>query len=89
MAGVTVANKIFAVIFAVLVGYGIDADVLHGADYRIATDTAQMQVTSADLAAAGQYGIFGAAPGYTGQSTAPALTLTGGAVVTKDVVLMP
>ncbi|MEN4945422.1 hypothetical protein [Pseudomonas proteolytica] len=37
---------------AVLVGYGIDADVLHGADYRIATDTAQMQVTSADLAAA-------------------------------------
>ena len=46
-------------------------------------------VFSADLAAAGQYGIFGAAPGYTGQSTAPALTLTGGAVVTKDVVLMP
>ncbi|QZI70543.1 hypothetical protein K5F93_30145 [Pseudomonas protegens] len=37
---------------AVLVGYGIDADVLHGADYRIATDSAQMRVTSADLAAA-------------------------------------
>lgn len=46
-------------------------------------------VFTADLAAAGQYGIFGAAPGYTGQSTAPALTLTGGAVVTKDVVLTP
>lgn len=37
---------------AVLLGYGIDADVLHGADYRIATDTAQMQVTCGDLAAA-------------------------------------
>lgn len=37
---------------AVLVGYGVDADVLHGADYRIATDTAQMLVTSADLVAA-------------------------------------
>lgn len=46
-------------------------------------------VFTADLAAAGQYGIFGAAPGYTGQSTAPALALTGGAVVTKDVVLTP
>lgn len=36
---------------AVLLGYGIDADVLHGADYRIATDTAQMRVTCGDLAA--------------------------------------
>ncbi|MGY2292736.1 hypothetical protein ACW9H6_25710 [Pseudomonas sp. SDO528_S397] len=35
---------------AVLVGYGVDADVLHNADYRIATDIAQMQVTCADLA---------------------------------------
>ncbi len=46
-------------------------------------------VFTADLAAAGQYGIFGAAPGYTGQNTAPALALTGGAVVTKDLVLTP
>jgi ornithine cyclodeaminase len=37
---------------AVLVGYGVDADVLHGADYRIATDIAQMKVTSGDLVAA-------------------------------------
>ncbi|WP_218189569.1 hypothetical protein [Pseudomonas sp. PA15(2017)] len=37
---------------AVLLGYGIDADVLHGADYRIATDTDQMKVTCGDLAAA-------------------------------------
>ncbi|NQD91281.1 ornithine cyclodeaminase [Pseudomonas sp. CrR25] len=37
---------------AMLLGYGIDADVLHGADYRIATDTAQMLVTCGDLAAA-------------------------------------
>ncbi|MQT89029.1 ornithine cyclodeaminase [Pseudomonas helleri] len=36
---------------AVLLGYGVDADVLHGADYRIATDTEQMKVTCADLAA--------------------------------------
>ncbi len=35
---------------AVLVGYGVDADVLHGADYRITTDTSQMQVTCTDLA---------------------------------------
>ncbi|WP_243667330.1 hypothetical protein [Pseudomonas brassicae] len=27
----------------VLLGYGIDADVLHGADYRIATDSDQMR----------------------------------------------
>lgn len=46
-------------------------------------------VFTADLAAAGQYGIFGTAPGYTGQNTAPALALTGGAVVTKDLVLTP
>lgn len=37
---------------AVLLGYGVDADVLHGADYRIATDIAQMKVTCGDLAAA-------------------------------------
>lgn len=35
---------------AVLVGYGIDADVLQGADYVLATDEAQMRVTSGDLA---------------------------------------
>lgn len=34
---------------AVLLGYGIDADVLHGADYRIATDIAQMKGTCGDL----------------------------------------
>jgi len=36
---------------AVLLGYGIHADVLHLSDYRIATDTAQMHVTCGDLAA--------------------------------------
>lgn len=36
---------------AILPGYGIDADVLHGADYRIATDIEQMKVTCGDLAA--------------------------------------
>lgn len=35
---------------AILAGYGINADVLHSADYRIATDAAQMQVTAGDLA---------------------------------------
>ena len=35
---------------AVLLGYGVDADVLHGADYRITTDRAQMSVTCGDLA---------------------------------------
>ncbi|MGN6650644.1 ornithine cyclodeaminase family protein [Trinickia sp.] len=34
---------------AVLVGYGIHADALHRADYRIATSQAQMQVTGRDL----------------------------------------
>lgn len=34
---------------ALLVGYGIHADALHGADYRIATSEAQMQVTGVDL----------------------------------------
>ncbi|WP_230943755.1 ornithine cyclodeaminase family protein [Burkholderia anthina] len=34
---------------ALLVGYGIHADALHCADYRIATSEAQMQVTGADL----------------------------------------
>jgi len=33
----------------VLLGYGVHADVLHGADYRIATDAAQMQITGTDL----------------------------------------
>jgi ornithine cyclodeaminase/alanine dehydrogenase-like protein (mu-crystallin family) len=37
---------------SVLLGYGIAADVLHGADYRIATDRAQMKVTGTDLALA-------------------------------------
>ncbi|GGK43528.1 hypothetical protein GCM10010124_40380 [Pilimelia terevasa] len=36
---------------AVLLGYGVHADVCHGADYRIATDTAQMYATSDDLRA--------------------------------------
>ena len=36
---------------AVLLGYGIDADVLHCSDYRIATDVEQMSVTCGDLAA--------------------------------------
>ncbi|WP_166143257.1 ornithine cyclodeaminase [Methylosinus sp. RM1] len=35
---------------AVLLGYGVDADVFHGADFRIATDTSQMLVTCNDLA---------------------------------------
>ncbi|RDU97427.1 ornithine cyclodeaminase family protein [Trinickia dinghuensis] len=35
---------------ALLVGYGIHADALHRADYRIATSEAQMQVTGLDLA---------------------------------------
>lgn len=34
---------------AILVGYGIHADALHRADYRIATSQAQMQVTGLDL----------------------------------------
>jgi ornithine cyclodeaminase/alanine dehydrogenase-like protein (mu-crystallin family) len=34
---------------AVLLGYGVHADVLHGADYRIATDAEQMRVTGDDL----------------------------------------
>lgn len=34
---------------AILVGYGIHADALHRADFRIATSQAQMQVTGLDL----------------------------------------
>lgn len=34
---------------AVLLGYGVHADVCHGADYRVATDTAQMHATCEDL----------------------------------------
>ncbi|WP_088506268.1 ornithine cyclodeaminase [Burkholderia ubonensis] len=34
---------------ALLVGYGIHADALHHADYRVATSEAQMQVTGMDL----------------------------------------
>lgn len=37
---------------AILLGYGIDADVLQGSDYRITTDIAQMKVTCSDLIAA-------------------------------------
>jgi ornithine cyclodeaminase len=37
---------------AVLLGYGVHADVCHGADYRIATDTTQMHATGDDLRAA-------------------------------------
>jgi alanine dehydrogenase len=36
---------------AVLLGYGVHADVCRGADYRIATDTAQMHATCDDLRA--------------------------------------
>lgn len=40
---------------ALLVGYGIHAEALHRADYRIATSEAQMRVTGTDLAdASGQ-----------------------------------
>jgi len=35
---------------AILVGYGLHAELLHRADYRIATSAAQMQVTGTDLA---------------------------------------
>lgn len=46
---------------AVLVGYGIDKDVLYQASYRIATSTAQMQVTGQDLVdASGQLPIIDA-----------------------------
>jgi ornithine cyclodeaminase/alanine dehydrogenase-like protein (mu-crystallin family) len=38
----------------VLLGYGVHADALHGADYRIATDAAQMQITGTDLALDGR-----------------------------------
>jgi ornithine cyclodeaminase/alanine dehydrogenase-like protein (mu-crystallin family) len=34
---------------AILVGYGLHADVLHGAGYRIATSEQQMQVTGIDM----------------------------------------
>ncbi|MER7762279.1 ornithine cyclodeaminase [Streptomyces sp. NPDC097619] len=34
---------------AVLLGYGVHPDVCHGADHRIATDTAQMHATCGDL----------------------------------------
>ena len=34
---------------AVLLGHGVHADVCHGADHRIATDTAQMHATCDDL----------------------------------------
>jgi ornithine cyclodeaminase/alanine dehydrogenase-like protein (mu-crystallin family) len=37
---------------SILVGYGVHADVLHGADYRIATSAQQMQVTGTDLVGA-------------------------------------
>lgn len=35
---------------AVLVGYGIDADALHHANYVVATDAIQMRITGSDLA---------------------------------------
>ncbi|MEA9982805.1 ornithine cyclodeaminase family protein [Herbaspirillum sp. RTI4] len=34
---------------SILVGYGLHPDLLHKADYRIATNEAQMQITGADL----------------------------------------
>lgn len=37
---------------AILLGYGVDADVLHGAQYCIATDAEQMRATCEDLVAA-------------------------------------
>ncbi|RZS32265.1 ornithine cyclodeaminase [Herbihabitans rhizosphaerae] len=36
---------------AVLLGYGVHADVLHGSEYRIATDAEQMRATCDDLRA--------------------------------------
>lgn len=35
---------------AILVGHGLHADILHEADYRVATSVAQMQLTGTDLA---------------------------------------
>lgn len=47
-------------------------------------------VFSADTATAGKYNIFGSAPGYTVQSTAPAVTLTApNSVTPKNLVLTP
>ena len=47
-------------------------------------------VFTADTAVAGQYGILAAAPGYTLQNTAPAVTLTvPNSVTIKDLVLAP
>jgi ornithine cyclodeaminase len=37
-------------VLAILVGYGLHAELLHKADYRVATSEAQMQVTGIDLA---------------------------------------
>lgn len=39
---------------AILVGYGIDRQALHGADYRVATSAEQMLVTGRDLAIDGR-----------------------------------
>ncbi len=39
---------------AVLVGHGIDKEVLHAADYRVATHAGQMRVTGTDLALDGR-----------------------------------
>jgi len=45
---------------------------------------------SADTAVAGRYDILGSAPGYTVQSTAPAVTLTtANSVTTRNLVLAP
>ena len=47
-------------------------------------------VFSADTAVAGRYDILGSAPGYTVQSTAPAVTLTtANSVTTRNLVLAP
>lgn len=47
-------------------------------------------VFSADAAVAGRYDILGSAPGYTVQSTAPAVTLTtANSVTTRNLVLAP
>lgn len=46
-------------------------------------------VFAPDTAAAGRYDIVGTAAGYTGQSTAPAVTLTGEAELTHDLTLQP
>lgn len=46
-------------------------------------------VFTPDSATAGRYNIVGTAAGYTGQSTASAVILTGDAELTHDLMLQP